>query len=839
MRKLNVTRTRDLGLCLSCEICSAACPADAIAMEYRAGQFLPRVDDGKCTDCGLCLEICPGVDIDPFELRYKDDADDMFDGPCLQSYTAYSNDPDIRKISTSGGLITTLIIELIRNKEFDAAFVLPFDIFTGKPARLTATKEISEIINSAKSKYIPASVHNVILALGREGDSRYIVVGTPCQIYGIKKFLRRSKIAEENVLFLGLFCDRTLNFNIIRYFEDTYGQSGEELIKFEFRTKERYGWPGNSKVYFDSGRELILDKKVRQQLKPFFQLKRCLFCTDKLNRLADISFGDCYIPGKEDFQGKSSVVVRTEKGKELFAKYSYLFTLERENVEEIRRSQYLIGRKDNLEYAKILIKEHNLYPDTSSDYESNKQVVQRLAKLYRHIKWGQNYNINRVKSFLFLSRVARRVRAAIALGIMGIAILEGLLIRRWGRRRLVPKKAAPGNVVIVGAGLHNKGAQAMLFTTVDQIRRRLPERNIYVLHTRSFELEEAEKSVYNFNILPWYPEIKIGLLSFLASLFRRGDDSKRIENHTRHIREVIKNADFFVDISGYALASSAGLYGSLDYLLNIVIARKFSVPYYILPQSIGPFDYRLSHKILLYPLMRLCLRYPERIFPREEEGVECVSKFMKKNVRKSYDIVLQGKEYNLTNVHGKEVRFRDIRIEPNSVGIIPNYHLIERANPGEIYSVYRALISRLIDAEKTVYILRHADNDLQVCETIKRFFSDNTSVHLVVDDLNCIELESVIRQFDFVIASRYHSIIHSYENGVPAIVIGWATKYLELSKNFDQLDYFFDVRNEIDIDEIGGQLNKLVNNWRHEKEKITSKMNSLIKENIFDIFGEE
>ena len=189
MKESNVTRTRDLDLCLSCEICSTVCPADAIAMEYRAGQFLPRVDDDKCTDCELCLEICPGIDIDPFELRYKNITDDMFNGPCLESYSAYSNDANIRKISTSGGLITTLIIELIKNKEFDAAFVLPFDTFTGKPARLKAIKEISEIFNSAKSKYIPASVHNVIVALKKEGNSRYIIVGMPCQIYGIKKFL--------------------------------------------------------------------------------------------------------------------------------------------------------------------------------------------------------------------------------------------------------------------------------------------------------------------------------------------------------------------------------------------------------------------------------------------------------------------------------------------------------------------------------------------------------------------------------------------------------------------------------------------------------------------------
>ncbi len=262
MEKLSVTKTKNLNLCVSCEICSAVCPEGAITMEYGNGQFLPKVDDERCTECGLCLEFCPGIDVDPSGLRYRTISNDMFTGPCLGSYTAYSNDPGIRKNSTSGGLITNLVVELIRNEQFDAAFILDFDKFDGKPARLKATNNADEIVNAAKSKYVPASVYEVIRTLRRSDTKRYIIVATPCQIYGIKKFIKKHNISEEGLLFLGLFCDRTLNFNVIRYFEDTYRKSSERLIKFEFRTKEKYGWPGNSKVYFDSGREIIVDRAV-------------------------------------------------------------------------------------------------------------------------------------------------------------------------------------------------------------------------------------------------------------------------------------------------------------------------------------------------------------------------------------------------------------------------------------------------------------------------------------------------------------------------------------------------------------------------------------------------
>jgi len=401
----NVTKTREMDLCVSCEICSAICHKDAIEMENKFGQFLPKVDDEKCAKCGLCLELCPGIA--PLKIIYSKTSEATFDGNSLGSYTAYSKDPEIRKNSTSGGLVTNLIIELIKNKEYDAAFVLDFDKFDGKPARLKATNEINEILNSAKSKYIPASVYNVIKTLQKGDNKKYIVVGTPCQIYGIKKFIEKNNISEKNLLFLGLFCDNILNFNIIQYFEDTYRKSNERLTKFEFRTKEKNGWPGDSKIYVDSGRVLIVDRRVRMQLKKFFQLNRCLFCLDKLNRLADISFGDCYIGGKSSFYGKSSVIIRTKKGKEVFDKYSYLFNLERVDVGEIRKSQHIMDKKINLDYLKVFAKENNVYP---IKLEEDSEVVKELAKLQRYIGWGERYEAKKIKFMVFTLRILYKLR---------------------------------------------------------------------------------------------------------------------------------------------------------------------------------------------------------------------------------------------------------------------------------------------------------------------------------------------------------------------------------------------------------------------------------------------
>jgi len=832
----HVMNTRELDLCVSCEICLAACSAGAITIEYKFGQFLPKVDNEKCTNCGLCIKLCPGIDIDPLGFRHKKDSNDVFCESCLESYTAYSNDTMIRKNSTSGGLITNLITELIKNKEFDAAFVLDFDKFDGKPVRLKETHKIYEILKAAKSKYIPASVYHVIKTLETRDNRKYIITGTPCQIHGINKYVTKFNIHEENILFLGLFCDKTLNLNIIQYLEDTYKKSNEKLIKFEFRTKEKHGWPGNSKIYFDSGRDIIIDRSVRMQLKKFFQLNRCLFCYDKLNKSADISFGDCYIAKEGDFNGKSNVIVRTKKGKQIFDKYSYLFSLEKVDVDEIRKSQHLMDKRDNLEFAKLLIKKNNLYPNLVSEYEINSQAARRLSKLQRHIKWGQNYNMNKIKTYLFLSKIKSiiygRIRIIPKAIIAGIAVGECFFSYFYIKDRLSSRDAIRKNIIIVGGQLFNKGAQAMTFTVVDQLKKKHPNKNIYLFSTPDFYRKDLDKNRYTFKILPWDLPTKLKLLSFWNKLLIKKSKYEPLDNN---MEQVIKNADFIIDISGYALSSQWHWFSSFNYLLNIILAKKYSAYYYIFPQSIGPFNYSLRHKIILYPLMKLYLKYPKKIFSREKEGFMWVHKFTKTNIELNYDVVLQTKQYDLSNIYNEEFIPQKIQIEHNSVGIIPNSKIIERMETEEFYLLYVSLINRLINAKKTVYILRHSYEDLDICEKIKNYFSDNNSIILISDDLNAFELESIIEQFDFIIASRYHSIIHAYKNGVPAFVIGWATKYFELLEDFNQLDYHFDVRGDISINKINNKLDKMIRKYNCEKDKIINKMDTITKENIFEM----
>ena len=97
----SIIKTKLLDLCTSCEICLSVCPNSAISMEYKQGQFLPKIDEEKCSECGLCLQLCPGIDIIRNKIKKHHP---------LVCYSAYTRNNEIRKNSTSGGIITSLLI---------------------------------------------------------------------------------------------------------------------------------------------------------------------------------------------------------------------------------------------------------------------------------------------------------------------------------------------------------------------------------------------------------------------------------------------------------------------------------------------------------------------------------------------------------------------------------------------------------------------------------------------------------------------------------------------------------------------------------------------------------
>ena len=194
------------------------------------------------------------------------------------------------------------------------AYVLDYEKFEGAKAVLFPVMDRIGVLKAAKSKYIPASVEHIIEDIKNNTIGKSIIVATPCQLLAIKRYLQLRKISGNELLFLGLFCDKTEKYSIYKHFEDKYGT----YQVLHFRDKEISGWPGNV-LLKQNGVSIDVPREERMLVKEQFQMNRCRYCFDKLNMLADISFGVCYLDElSSDKLGYSNIVLRTEKGLSIF-----------------------------------------------------------------------------------------------------------------------------------------------------------------------------------------------------------------------------------------------------------------------------------------------------------------------------------------------------------------------------------------------------------------------------------------------------------------------------------------------------------------------------------------
>ena len=61
------------------------------------------------------------------------------------------------------------------------------------------------------------------------------------------------------------------------------------------------------------------------------------------------------------------------------------------------------------------------------------------------------------------------------------------------------------NIIITGGELFNKGAEAMTFIAVDELKKRFPNHKIYVLSDMDLKRPKEEKEKYAFSFMGWYP----------------------------------------------------------------------------------------------------------------------------------------------------------------------------------------------------------------------------------------------------------------------------------------------------------------------------------------------
>ena len=124
---MKISSVIENNLCVSCGICAGVCPKKCIASTYRRGSYLPTIDEKICVNCGLCHKLCPGKSSDYLKISAANGETtpkNIFVGNAKVCLIAQTKLAQILAKSSSGGVVTTLVGNLLTKKIYDAAFLV-------------------------------------------------------------------------------------------------------------------------------------------------------------------------------------------------------------------------------------------------------------------------------------------------------------------------------------------------------------------------------------------------------------------------------------------------------------------------------------------------------------------------------------------------------------------------------------------------------------------------------------------------------------------------------------------------------------------------------------------
>lgn len=344
--------------CTGCFACYNACPVKCISMsEDLLGHLHPVINPKLCVQCGICKKICPNNQ----NLNFN----------TIQAvYAAWSNDDQDRATSTSGGAASVFSSYIVRNNGivFGAAIN---DSFGVEHKGVNQERELFELKGS---KYVQSHINKAyeeVLSF-LELDKKVLFTGTPCQIAGLKTFLKKD---YDNLYTVDLICHGVPSQKMLQeHVKNVLGTNNLEKLKFSFRDSNKYFlkiYLNDEEVYSASNVKDLYYMAFWNTLSLRESCYSCKYAQAK--RISDITIGDFWgldPVNSEHFsheKGISCILINTEKGRTLFNAVSNNFCYTERKIQEVidgnTQLQHPSIKHKNNERLKLLIRAGESFDD--------------------------------------------------------------------------------------------------------------------------------------------------------------------------------------------------------------------------------------------------------------------------------------------------------------------------------------------------------------------------------------------------------------------------------------------------------------------------------------------
>lgn len=303
--------------CTGCMACQAICPHNAIInVKNKLGFSFPKITQDVCTNCGLCVRICPSLHTPHLN-------------PSDKVYALAAKDTKVLEKCASGGIATLLAKQFI----IEGGVVYGCSGEDIEHICHIRIDNVDELYKIQGSKYVQSDIRVTYKQVKQDllSGLKVLYIGISCQIAGIKNFLIRN---FENLYTIDIIChggaSQKMISDDIEYYRRKYHLSAVSNIRFREKVIENSALRVKYGLFFSSGNKTF-DNVGKDDPFTYGYSQNILFrdsCYNckytNLQRVGDLTIGDFWKLGKDaglyDRLGVSLCLPHTIKGKEMIDK---------------------------------------------------------------------------------------------------------------------------------------------------------------------------------------------------------------------------------------------------------------------------------------------------------------------------------------------------------------------------------------------------------------------------------------------------------------------------------------------------------------------------------------
>lgn len=343
------------GYCIGCGACASISSKHVKIVEDKYQKYValvePTADQKSLSDA---LNVCPfsnsGLNEDELSRNVFDQSKGKVGdviGYYRSLYAGHVTEDDMRSKTTSGGIITWVLSQLLERKMVDAVIHVKESQKGGTLFEYTISRTTIEVLAGAKSRYYPIEISEVLDFVKRT-EGKYVFVGLPCFVKAIRKYSMCDSVVAERIKYcIGLVCGHLKSKAFAEFVGWKSGIEPGKLAYIDFRYKlpdrpaNDYGiylrdTAGNSKVVATH------DIPEANWGLGYFKYEACDYCDDIFSETADLAVGDAWLNHyTADSKGNSVIITRNGDIDLIISEGIQSGSLKLDNLSEneIRKSQ--------------------------------------------------------------------------------------------------------------------------------------------------------------------------------------------------------------------------------------------------------------------------------------------------------------------------------------------------------------------------------------------------------------------------------------------------------------------------------------------------------------------